>query len=177
METIAPKRNTKYCATCYGDAEKKGRAVKLTKLYDYPVCTLCESRLREGLVHYIPSCGGEGANFQDRCYDCRHHIPDLGGNNDPQFPSLTPPYGMCTWGILDRLEKSAWEDHDHIASWYNPADLDAKRGRCLRYTPKDYPGDDRDPPPIPDPNQLTFDDLLTPKEVAPDSVLVFKKGK
>lgn len=79
-----------YCAYCYGEAKKHGRAVRQTDVCEWRICTLCESRIRNGLVHYNPSNGTEYRIFEGRCGECRHHIDDV-----ESCPSLDKPV-MCS---------------------------------------------------------------------------------
>jgi hypothetical protein len=157
-----------YCAGCYGQAAKAGRIVRQTNAYEFPLCGLCERRVREGLVRYRPSNGTEYMMFDAQCGRCRHHTDD---GESP--PSLTPPYRMCAWGVLDRLTYQMGEDADHPCNWFDPADLRrfAPDGRllapadCLRFTDKrDGDGERRDPPRPDCEGQLTFSDLLTVHE-------------
>lgn len=144
-----------YCNACYGLAEKRGRTITASGY-----CTLCDTRRREGLVAYCPSNGTEGMMFFERCEDCRHC--DDEGFHDRNVKA-------CAWGVLDRLLNAMCEDDDHVFNWHDPANLDTSTcpATCLRFTPKDYDGDDRDPPPPVDPNQMTFDDLDIPVEQVP----------
>lgn len=151
--------NETYCGTCHDRAKVKGRGVTLTQFHEYPVCSLCESRLREGLVHYEPSNGSEFDGFWTRCEVCRHVTVDGGGANS------------CTWKILDKLLVGMGEAHDAACFWFNPDDLETGRhgAVCKRFTHRNDNDDDgaRNPPPIHDPAQMTFDDIDIPVERSP----------
>lgn len=154
--------NDKYCGTCYGEAEKHGRAVRLTQVYDYPVCSQCESRLRNGLVHVSFSNGTEGYIFRGRCEDCRHNI-----DNGESIGEMNPPFKCCTHGVLDRVIRQMAEDHDHICHWLDPKDIDNSTcpPTCLRFTHRDDDlGHLRDPAPPDVAGQLTFEDVLEVRE-------------
>lgn len=153
-----------YCDGCYSDAAENGRAVRQTELSKYPLCVLCESRTREGLLHYRPSNGSEFSCIESRCAVCRHNIDD---RDNPQPGSLNPPYQCCSWGILDRFYIQMWGGYSNIANWFDPKDL-THEGRCLRFTHRNDPdGELRDPSPTPDPAQMTFSDLNVPIEASP----------
>jgi hypothetical protein len=94
------------CNLCYGLAKKSGRTIRLTSLSEYPLCTLCESRAREGFIHYVPSNGTEGNIFEERCESCRHHTETPDG------------MGTCRLKILDQLWDSAWSERDSMKCWY-----------------------------------------------------------
>jgi hypothetical protein len=159
-------RPDEYCGGCCGEAAKRGRPVRKTDLYAYPLCGLCESRMREGLVRYRPSNGTEFRMFRSHCDNCRHCIDS---EDDPKPGSLTPPFQCCSWGVLDRLYQQMWSKHDHISNWFNPLDLKPEcPATCLRFTHRNDPEDEsRNPPPPSDPAQMTFADLDIPVEAAP----------
>lgn len=157
-----------YCIDCCGEAKKAGRDVRMTDLHPkYPLCTLCEARRREGLVHYRPSNGTEFDIFLERCFSCRHHIDDW---DNPKPGTLEEPFNTCAWGVLDRLYVSMMERDGHIANWFDPKDLTPGcPADCQRYTHKDDDPSDGRNPPVPDiPGQLTFDDLNVPVELSFD---------
>lgn len=155
-------RDPNYCSKCYGAAQKAGRPVRMTDVCDYPICLLCESRIRNGLVHYIPSNGTEGMIFQERCEQCRHLSADPRG------------FDTCAWGILDQMLDSAWEEHDSAKVWYDPEVLDPETcpATCKRFTGKgDADGPSRDPPPKDCTGQMFLDELLeVPVERVPERV-------
>lgn len=138
-----------YCATCYGAAKANGRPVKMTEVYHRPICSLCESRIRNGLVHYVPSNGSEGRAFISRCTRCRHYQDNDGR---PQ---------TCTWGILDKITGMMIEESDSAKAWHDPANLETT-GNCLRFTDRNDPHGD--PPPKDCEGQIFFGELLAVKE-------------
>lgn len=148
-----------YCATCYSDAAKCGRPVRLTALHKLPICSLCEQRLANGLIKYRPSNGTEFDIFLSRCFRCRHWIDDM---DNPQPGKLSPPYSACKWGVLDRMYHGMLS-YDNIGNWFDPADLDPSGcpATCKRYTPDDYGFDDRDPPAPDVPGQMTLMESVT----------------
>lgn len=165
------ERDPDYCSTCYGSAKEHGRTVRMTDVYKYPICGLCESRIRNGLVQYHPSNGTEFYDyFIPRCEVCRHYID----NPDNPLPGkLQPPYAACAHGVLDRLLVQQVESRDHISMWFDPADLSRydESGTlccpaiCKRFTHKDdSDGASRDPAPRDCPGQMTFDDINIPIE-------------
>lgn len=165
-------RDPNYCSTCYGAAAKAGRPVRQTELYPYPVCTLCETRLRNGLVRYMPSNGTEFYIFQDRCERCRHNL-----GADPGDASQK----ACAWGVLDKLLNGQCAETDSGNFWFDPADLRTRDydgspicpAECLKFTDRrDADGELRDPPPPDVEGQLTFSDLLTVPEPAAAAVSV-----
>lgn len=163
---IVHKAPPDYCGRCYDEARKHGRTVRKTDVYDYPICSLCESRIRNGLVKYRPSNGTEFLVFLDRCSKCRHWIDDT---DDPQPGNLEPPYNTCQWGVLDRFYVNMAFGHDHISNWFDPADLDASTcpATCKRFTHRnDGDGETRDPPPVDCEGQMFFGDLDVPREPA-----------
>lgn len=156
-----------YCGVgCYGEAVKAGRLVRQTDVCKYPICSLCESRIREGLVHYRPSNGTEFDYFESACNRCKHHIDNY---EDPKPGKLRPPFVACTWGVKDRLLVQQVESAGHISTWFDPADLDPSTcpATCKRYTPKDYPHDDRDAPKPDLPGQMTLGEIDVPVESVP----------
>lgn len=172
-------RQDGYCGTCYTEAKKAGRDVRLTTVYPYPVCGMCEQRIRNGLVHYRPSNGTEFEIFRSRCEDCRHCREDL--NGEPRPGTLKPPFANCAWGVLDRVYVQQGEDYDHISTWFDPAELQTTDADgspscpavCLRFTHKDdSDGEFRDPPPPDCEGQLTFSDVLevTERVVVPVNI-------
>lgn len=152
------------CSKCH-HATREARIVP--ELYQWPLCGVCEGRIRNGLIHYRPSNGSEFEYFYHRCCSCRHFIDD---SADPLPGKLMPPFTACTWGVLDRLHVSMVEDCEHISNWFDPKDIeDGCPATCLRYTHKNDPdGETRDPPPPVDPAQMTFGDLLTVVERVPE---------
>ncbi len=159
-----------YCGGCYGEAKKKGRPVRVTDVYKYALCSLCESRMRNGLVHYIPSNGTEGHMFETECEKCRHYSTHPEG------------YGTCAFGILDKMVESGWEDRDSAKSWYDPADLRTKDhegnpicpAQCLRFTDKNDPnGNLREPPPKDCAGQMFLGEVLdVPERKIPEKASV-----
>lgn len=157
------------CAYCHNAAAKAGRPVRMTEVCEYPICPVCEARVRNGLLHYRPSNGTEGMIFEERCERCRHYIDD--GESAYSY-NLDKPV-MCQFGILDRMKLSGWGDHDSSTNWYDPADLRTKSpdgelicpAECLRFTDKDDPdGARRDPPPKDCEGQMFFGDIDVPVE-------------
>jgi hypothetical protein len=151
-----------YCACCYAAAAKAGRTVRLTDVYEYPVCSLCESRLRNGLIHYVPSNGSEGDMFASQCNRCRHFDPA----SDEDYTVK-----QCAWGIRDKVTAMMWEDSDSAKAWHDPADLDDQYcpASCRRFTSKDDEnGHFRDPPPPDVTGQMTFGEVDMPVERSPD---------
>jgi hypothetical protein len=169
--TLPVLAERQYCNFCYSDAEKAGRKVYLRDRpgpYDNKTCDTCESRLREGLVHYRPSNGTEWQIFEERCENCRHRRQE--GYEDATKPA-------CTWGISDKLLNAMWQGYEGEANWHDPANLKTVDedgdsmcpAECLRFSPH---GDDGNEPPEPhDPHQLTFDDIDVPHE--PPAVVRF----
>ena len=155
---------TKYCAKCYSAAEKAGRAVRMTDVCKRPICSLCESRIRNGLVHYVPSNGSEGEMFFSRCDRCRHFNAE--GYSDPSAQA-------CAWGIADKVLNMMANESDSPQAWHDPADLDhtTSPAICKRFTHKDDEnGHFRDPPPPDCEGQMTFGELDVPKERVPQRV-------
>lgn len=153
-----------YCSICCNCAAKAGREVRMTDVYQYPICTLCESRMRNGYVYYRPSNGTEFRMFESRCHDCRHFIDDY---EDPQPPKFDAPGHQCKWAVLDHLiAGSMGADEDSMAFWFNPMDLKPEcPADCLRFTDKRDPnGEHRDPPPPDCIGQMTFSDVLVVEE-------------
>lgn len=156
-------RQANYCDTCYSAASKAGRTVRAVTIggNEWEVCTLCESRIRNGLIHYVPSNGTEGHAFLGRCERCRHFDPDT-----LQDASVKG----CAWGIADKILTMMYAESDSPNAWHDPADLTPTcPATCLRFTSKDDPhGEHRDPPPPDVPGQLTFGELpeFTPVERA-----------
>lgn len=153
------------CSLCYDAAKKAGRAVRMTEIYPYKICQLCENRLREGLVFYIPSNGTEAMIFQERCERCRNcsEHKDHG-------------YATCAFGILDRILDSACEESDGTKRWHDPLNIrtegdDGKMicpAECLRFKDRNEMNGERfDPPPKDCEGQMTFDDVLVVEERAP----------
>lgn len=161
-----------YCGGCYGAAEKAGRPVRKTDVYDYPLCGLCEGRVRNGLIQYHPSNGTEFDYFLSTCERCRHF--DGGGLSDHRVKA-------CAWGVLDKLLNGMSEPSDSGTFWFDPADL-ATHGlngelicpaRCLRFTGRnDADGNLRDPPPRDCEGQMFLGDLLTVPERVPQKETV-----
>ena len=112
-------------------------------------------REKDGLVYYRPSNGTEFTCFYDRCEGCRHYTDDL---SNPKPGRLSPPFTACTWGVLDRLLVAQVEDRGGRSSYFDPADLNPATcpATCLRFTPRDYGFDDRDPPKPDLPGQMVF---------------------
>ena len=129
-----------YCGCCYGDAAKAGRIVRKVDCYDYPLCPVCETRMRNGLIHYRPSNGTEFHIFADRCYRCRHFNAD---------GMIDGSVSACAWGVLNKLLNAMWQNYDDACNWQDPEDIaDGCPATCKRYTPKDDEmGHFRDPPP------------------------------
>lgn len=161
-DTHGPKPGT-YCACCYSDAAKAGRATRpVPGLTKYELCGLCESRLRAGLIHYEPSNGTEFEIFMGQCFRCRHYIDDT---ENPKPGRLEPPFNACAWGVLDRFYAAMPWGHDHIGYWFDPADLEPSKDDpppdCKRFMHKDDPRGEFYDPPTPDVGgQLTFEDAL-----------------
>jgi hypothetical protein len=163
-----------YCAGCYGEAEKAGRSVRTTDLYEYPLCIRCEARMREGLIHYRPSNGAEFRYFESRCEDCRHFIDD---HENPKPGQLERPFATCSWGVLDRIYVQMWSSTDHISNWFDPADISTRDvngkyicpAECKRFTHKDERDGELREPPKPDcEGQMFFGDLDIPVERVPE---------
>lgn len=157
-----------YCWYCCTDAVKSGRLVRLVKIdgQELEVCPLCESKARNGLIHYRPSNGEEFGIFESKCFVCRHHIDD---SEDPQPGRLESPYALCTHGVLDRFAVQMGSGYDDISNWFDPQDLEYNGtfwpARCRRFTHKsDGDGETCDPAPCPIAGQLSFEDLLEVKE-------------
>jgi hypothetical protein len=154
----ATERTT--CSLCYDCAPKQGRPVKLTDVYGWPICSLCESRLRNGLVHYRPSNGTEFYMFDERCCDCRFHDPM--GEQDASVKA-------CSYGILDKLLNGMMSERDSMCFWFDPADLTPTcPATCLRYERR-MPNDGDGPAklPAPDcPGQMMFAEMFTPHEAS-----------
>ena len=152
-----------HCAGCYGAAKKAGREVRETDAYPYPLCGLCEGRVRNGLIHYRPANGTEYWMIEERCEGCRHCIA-----TPESPPTLKRPFGMCAWGVLDRLTYQMGAEQDHICHWFEPDDIELKDRiwfHCKRFTDKgDADGELRDPPPPDCEGQLYFSDILTVPE-------------
>lgn len=168
-----------YCGSgCYSAAAKAGRLVRATQWGN--LCSLCESRAREGLLHYRPSNGTEFQIFEGRCETCRHYNVEAQHDMSIQ-PRNDVPGNLCTWAVLDRITNQMWSEHDAACNWFHPADLathDAN-GRyicpaeCKRYTHKDdRDGEWRDPPPRDVPGQLLLEELLDVPEPTRESVTV-----
>lgn len=149
-----------YCGLCCDAAEKAGREVRQTDAYEYPLCRLCEGRIREGLVHYHPSNGTEFRMFESRCERCRHY--DDAGTMDAKVKA-------CKWGILDKLLNGMFSDADSGNFWFMPDELeDTCPATCLRFTDqRDGDGPTRDPPPPDCTGQMFFSDVLTVPERSP----------
>lgn len=149
-----------YCATCHGEAAKAGRPVRKTSVCEYEICLVCESHLRNGLIHYRPSNGTEGRMFEGRCEDCRHHRAD---GDDLVMPKLIPPYGRCAFGILDRITmQQMGAPDDSSVNWFDPADLeDGCPATCKRFTDRNDPnGELRDPTPPDCIGQMMLGEML-----------------
>lgn len=166
-----------YCGTCYSEAKKQGRAVRMTDAYPYPVCSQCERHLRNGLIHYSPSNGTEYLIFEERCYDCRHNIDD-----GESCPDITKKPRICAWGVRDRVMHQMATDADHIDRWFDPEDLSTRSAdgslicpaECRRFTHKnDGDGARRDPPKPDCEGQMYLGEMLT----VPERVPVTVKGK
>jgi hypothetical protein len=163
-----------YCSCCYDAARKAGRPVRQTDVYKWQICDLCESRIREGLLHYFPSNGTEFGIFESHCNRCRHYNPDADyGNHEDK---------ACTWGILDKILNAQIEDYDTINAWFDPAHItrEAKDGSlicpadCLKFTHKnDGDGPLRDPPPKDAAGQMELGECFTVEEIVP----IRAKGK
>ncbi len=155
-----------YCGTgCYSEAAKAGRKVRMTDVSDYPICSQCESRVRNGLVKYQPSNGTEMMMFEEQCERCRHHTDD--GESPPK---LTVPGKACMWAIKDKLIQGMWSPVDSAVLWFDPLDLDTDDcpATCRRFTGKgDADGEFRDPPPPDCIGQLFFGDVDVPVERVP----------
>lgn len=150
-----------YCSLCYDAARKAGRAVRQTDVYTWPVCSLCESRLRNGLVHYVPSNGTEGHIFLSRCDECRHFRSE-------DF--------KCAHGVLDKVMDMMFELSDSAKAWHDPATLQTRvadgspryPALCLRFTDRNDPlGDLRDPPPKDCVGQMMLEEVLDVPERVP----------
>lgn len=132
-------------------------------------------RERDGLLFYRPSNGTEFQIFQERCARCKHWIDDL---DDPQPGRMAPPYATCKWGVLDRLYIAMTRERGDIADYHDPADLRTERldglpvcpAECLRFTPKDYGFDDRDPPSPDVPGQMLLGEDVVIHEPAHTSI-------
>jgi hypothetical protein len=169
-------RQANYCDGCYGAAARRGRPVRTVNINgkDKIVCAVCESRMRNGLIHYVPSNGTEGEMFRSRCDRCRHFIDD---SDNPQPPKFESPYSQCQWGVLDKITAAMWEESDHMCHWFDSSDV-TNHGlngellcpaRCLRFTGKgDFGGELRDPPPPDVVGQMTLGELAVPKEKSAD---------
>ena len=153
-----------YCALCYSAAAKAGRPVKLTDVYKYAICSLCESRIRNGLTHYVPSSGTEGRMFTARCKRCRHCSEHPNG------------YPVCAFKIMDQLLESGWCDSDSSKGWWDPSVMKTREAdgshifpaQCLKFTDRrDGDGETRDPPAPDVEGQMFFGDLLTVPERVP----------
>lgn len=156
-----------YCAGCYGEAKKAGRLVRQTDVYPWAICAQCETRVRNGLIHYTPSNGTEYSMFKQQCETCRHYLR----SDDPSAAGKG-----CAWGVLDKIESQMWTEHDNANRWFDPADLMTKdaSGRlicppdCQRYTYRgDAGGEHRDPQPPDVTGQLMIEDLLAVPEQMP----------
>ena len=152
-----------YCRHCHHEWKGKRR---LTGHGLKAVCELCRNREQEGLVRYRPSNGTEWMMFADRCDHCRFN------RDDHESPPDHAKGTLCAWGIKDKLVAAMWEPDDSNVLWHAPEDVraTAEDGRpmcpakCLRFVHGDNDDDSHDPPPTPDPNQMTFDDVLEVKE-------------
>lgn len=158
-------RDPDYCSQCFTAAKKAGRSVRMTPYYEWPICSLCESRLREGLVHYRPSNGTEGDLFEAQCERCRHYRPM---SDDGERAA------SCKLKILDRVFEQMWSDYDAACHWFMPDVLKTTLAggspccpaECLKFSPPGD-GDDANGTPIVDcPGQLMLDDLWCPHEPA-----------
>lgn len=136
------------CANCYDAAEKAGRTIRMTDLYAYPLCQLCENRMREGLIHYRPSNGTEFRMFLETCESCRHYTDDL---ENPKPGRLQPPHTCCKWGILDRFYVGMTQERDHSANWFTPDQLEKGcPASCRKWVHRDDPnGEDAPTPDVP----------------------------
>lgn len=106
---------------------------------------------RDGLMWYRPSNGTEFDIFLSRCQGCRHMDYD---DND---------YETCQFNILDRIVRSAWtEEYDRPEFYHHPDEVDVSTcpATCLKFTPKDYDGDDRDPPHPDCPGQMMLGEAI-----------------
>ena len=151
-----------YCAHCYGVAAKAGRVVRKVEGYKYPLCSLCESRCREGLIHYSPSNGTEFSMLESVCERCRHF--DEEGLQDASVQS-------CKWNILDKLLNGQFSEPDSMNFWFDPSDIDdGCPATCKRFTDRDDEfGHFRDPPPPDCVGQMTLGEMLS--AVKPSEVL------
>lgn len=161
--------NPAYCACCYDQAKKHGRPVRVTDVYEYQICSLCESRIRNGLVKYQPSNGTEFDIFQEGCERCRHYDKSVLGEGDFSRKA-------CAHGILDKLLDGMFSESDSMKFWFDPQDLTTRDAngkyicpaQCLRFTGKNDPDGERRDPPKPDcEGQLFFSDILVVKEKSP----------
>ena len=167
-----------YCGKCYGEARKHGREVRMTEIFDYPVCSQCEQHLRNGLVYYRPANGTEAMMFEEQCDDCRHNIDD--SESFPDLKAHKPK--ICAWWVRDRLMHQMATPADHIDRWFDPADLNTRMpdgspmcpAECRRFTHKgDADGEHRDPPRPDCEGQMMLDEML----IVPERVPVLVKGQ
>lgn len=131
----------------------------------------CANATAEGLVlAYFPN-GTALEMFVWRCDNCRHCIDD---RENPKPGRLTPPFTCCTWGVLDSVYfEMAHSRFGYGKSAHKPEDVQVRDDdgswlcppHCKRYTPKDYPSDDRDPPRPDVPGQMLLDEIDVPVEV------------
>lgn len=150
--------NPNYCGHgCYSAAIIAGRSVR--EVDGKRLCVLCESRHRNGLVRYSPSNGTEFDYFQSRCEGCRHFTGDI---DDVKKTA-------CHWKVLDQMLNQMCEAKDSPKMWWNPDDIDPVTcpATCKRFTPKDYPHDDRDPPKPDVPGQMMLGEAIVIEEHVP----------
>ena len=165
LNVIKPPSGTR-CCYCYSEAAKAGRPVRKIDICDYEICTLCETRLREGLLYYIPSNGTEFDIFQEQCDRCRF------GGTHPEHGCPT-----CAHGIIERLMDSAWEGDDSMKKWWMP-DVLRTRGEdghhlcpadCLKFSDRSNDDGMGNKPPPPDciGQMMLWEAVPAPVEVVP----------
>lgn len=128
----------------------------------------CRRAKAEGLVEFYFPNGTSYMCFEEQCGRCRHNLEEFGESNPPK---LTPPHGICAWGVLDQITHCmAVSPYGYGTSYHDPDSTELHDGlwpHCKRFTPDDYDRDDRDPP-VPDvPGQMMLDDVDVPVERVP----------
>ena len=111
---------------------------------------------------YFPN-GTSFRMFESQCRGCRHER-DIGGSLAPR---LQPPHNICAWGILDRIIHHCYfagdeDTYNYGGSVHDPLDIDVGTcpPTCLRFTPRNYGFDDRDPPTPDVPGQMMLEESL-----------------
>jgi len=86
--------------------------------------------------------------FVERCEDCKHATGKWHEGDEV----------LCEFRILDRLHVMEYQEKPDEFS-LDDLDCSTCPPTCLRYTHKGYKHDDRDPPTLDVPGQLTFNTL------------------